>query len=234
VIIRADGDSLLLITQPDHARLAADILACWREGGFADHPRRDVILEAAREHDNGWIEEDALTHVDASGEPLDFIAVPSAVKHRIWPRAAARVGGVNPYAGALVAEHALTVHGQQRTDPAWQPFFHRMDALRAELLGRCGDAAAAVRDDYPFVQTGDQLSLIFCNAWRMPFPRSGGTAILRGTTLEVSPDPFGGARVPLSVRARRVPARRYASGADLKAAFDAAPEIVLDGAALGM
>src|SRR5262245_63540953 len=54
MIIRADGASLLFITQPYHARLAADLLSHWK--GFADHPRRAALLLAAREHDNGWRE----------------------------------------------------------------------------------------------------------------------------------------------------------------------------------
>jgi hypothetical protein len=233
MIIRREDDALLCITQPDHARLAADILAGWTLDGFAAHPRRTAILTAAREHDNGWIEEDAATHVDAWGEPQDFISVPAAVKHRIWPRATTRLAAADPYVAALVAEHALTLHGQQRADPAWQGFFARMDAIRADLLGRCGgDAAATIAADYPFVRAADQLSLIFCNGWRTPFTLPGARALLR-EALEVRPDPFAGAHVPLRVEGRRLPARTYASPADLRAAFAAAPVVELCGTATG-
>lgn len=234
MIIRRSGDSLLFVAQTDHARLAADLMASWCEGGLVDHPRRGAILAAAREHDNGWIEEDAQMHVDPSGEPLDFIAVPAAVKHRIWPRAAARLAETDTYVAALVVEHALAIHGQQRSDPAWRGFFSTMDGLRADLVARCGGGAdRTLREDYPFVQTADQLSLIYCNGWQTPFARRGGRTILRGTTLETTPDPFAGRRVPLRVAARRLSPRSYATAADLRAAYAAAPVVTIEGEARG-
>ena len=234
MIIRPEPDHLLFITQPDHARLAAEVMSAWRADGLDDHPRRDTVLAAVRDHDNGWIEEDAETHVDTSGNPLDFVAVPPPVKHRIWPRAVARIGEQRPYEAALIAQHALSIHGQQRTDPIWSPFFLHIERLRAEMLARCeADAGSTIDADYRFVQAGDQLSLVFCNGWRAPFARAGGRILLNGTTLEVTPDPFEGVRVPLRVRARRIPARLYASAADLRAALDAAPLVIIEGEAAG-
>lgn len=234
MIIRQDSDHLLFITQPDHARLAAEVMSAWRADGLGDHPRREAVLTAVRDHDNGWLEEDAETHVDAAGHPLDFVAVPPPIKHRIWPRAVSRIGERRPYEAALVAQHALSIHGQQRTDPIWSPFFRHIERLRDEMLVRCdADARSTLDADYRFVQTGDQLSLVFCNGWRTPFPRTGGGILLNGTTLEVTPDPFDGGRVPLRVRARRVPARSYASAADLRAVLDAAPLVIIEGEAAG-
>jgi hypothetical protein len=232
MILRRDGNSWLCIQQVDHAAMAAEIMAEWDE--LTTHARRDQILFAVRNHDNGWIEEDAATHVDGSGEPLDFISVPVPVKHRIWPRAVARFEREHPYEAALIAQHALTVHGQQRPDGAWRPFFDTMEGLRSHMIDRCGIRANATLDeDYRFVQLGDQLSLIFCNGWSAPFPRHGGRSILRGSTLETTPDPYGGRTVTMSVRARRIPARTYASRDDLRATIAAAPDEVLAGAIKG-
>jgi hypothetical protein len=74
---------------------------------------------------------------------------------------------------------------------------------------------------------------VFCNAWTAAFPRPGGRALLKGTTLEITPDPFAGASIPLRVPARRIVARRFASAADLRAAFDSAPVEILEGDAVG-
>jgi len=63
MIIRPDGDTLLFITQPDHARLAADLLQHWTEA--AGHPRGDALAIAVREHDNGWREDHARLDVKA-------------------------------------------------------------------------------------------------------------------------------------------------------------------------
>lgn len=224
MIIRRLPTAILFIEQRDHAALSEAIVREWQRDGLPDRPRREAILLATREHDNGWLEEDATTHVDASGEPLDFIAVPPGVKQRIWPRAAARVGDADPYAGALVAQHALALHGQQRTEPAWRPFLARMERVQQDLLKRCGPGAAeTLADDYRFVQAGDQLSLVFCNGWTAPFPRPGGRIVLEGDVLRVTPDPFGGRVIPLHVPARRLAPRLYDSPRALRAALDAAP-----------
>lgn len=232
MILRRDGSSWWCIQQIDHAAMAAELMAAWNT--LRDHPRREAVLFAIRQHDNGWIEEDAHTHVDGSGEPLDFISVPAAVKHRIWPRAVARIERDHPYEAALVAQHALTVHGQQRMDAAWGPFFQTMEGLRSRLLERAGAwADASLDEDYRYVQLGDQLSLIFCNGWTAPFPRHGGRSVLQGTTLVTTPDPFDGATVPIRVTARRIPARGYDSPADLRATIDAAPPADLTGTLRG-
>jgi hypothetical protein len=234
VIIRPIGNDLLFITQPDHARLAAEIIAAWRADGFPEHPRREAILYAAREHDNGWREEDAETLVDTAGMPLDFISAPVAAKHRIWPRAVSRLANDHPYEAALVAQHALTVHADYRERPGWQTFFDTIDGLRGALLTRAGAAAATTLEgDYRFVNIADRLSLIFCNGWRERFDDRQLRIQLTGTTLVVTPDPFGGVRVPMRVIARRLPGRSYGSSADLRASLDEAPIELVEGEATG-
>jgi hypothetical protein len=222
VIIRRLPRAFLFIAQQDHAALSAALMDEWQLDGLREHPRRDAILLATREHDNGWLEEDAMTHVDANGEPLDFISVPPAVKQRIWPRASLRLADTAPYAGVLIAQHALALHGQQESEPAWRPFLARMERIKAELLTRCTPGAAAtVLDDYRFLQAGDQLSLIFCNGWTAPFPRPGGRVALEGTTLVATPDPFGGRRIPLRVPARRLDLQTFPTNRALRQALDA-------------
>lgn len=229
VIIRRATDGLLFITQTDHAALAARIMAQWH--ALRDHPRREAILAATHNHDDGWREEDAMLHVSRDGEPLDFTAVPAEVKQRIWPRAAERLAAqIDPYVGALVAQHALTVHAPLRDNPQWRRFFATMERTRDALRSRAAVAGAeCFDDDYAFVRIGDQLSLIFCNGWTAPLAGIGYRAILNGITLEVRPDPFAGVRVPLAIHARSLPARTYTSADDVRAAYADAPVIALEG-----
>ena len=234
MIIRTTDDTQLFITQPDHARLAAEAIANWRDDGFDNNPRRASILLAAREHDNGWREEDGLTHVDANGKPLDFICVPVAVRHRIWPRAVDRLGEQDPYAAALVAQHAITVYGHFESDLAWVQFFEVMRERREMQLARCHAVAANdIAGDYRFVHAADRISLAFSTGWPQPLESYGRRIILRDDTVEVSPDPFSGERIPLRIRARRLPVREYASAADLRAALDDAAVEVIEGEARG-
>lgn len=233
MIIQRRGSTQFFITQPDHAALAADIIDAWRSDGFPTHPRREAILFAVREHDNGWSEEDLHTHIDVNGRPLDFMTVAHEVKHRIWPRAVARVGRERPYEAALIAQHALTVHAEQRANPQWRTFFETIEASRAALLGRT-DPVASFEADYRFVRVGDLLSLIFCNGWTEPYELpGGGRTVFDGTTLTVTPDPFDGARIPLRIAARRIEEATFRTAADLRAALAEAPVAILEGHAAG-
>jgi hypothetical protein len=234
VIVRSAADQLLLITQPDHADLAARIIAAWRRDDLAESPVRNAILRATREHDHGWIEPDRAPIVDpATGRLLDFITAPEPVRRAIWPRGVERLRDL-PYAAALVAEHALSVYEHYRDRESWADFFTRLEGMRdAALADAAPRTMADLRRDYFFVRMADLASLAFCNAWREPQKLARYELRLEGNELRIAPDPFAGARVPLSVAARRLPNRIYDSAADAAAAFDAAPAVEITGVAVG-
>ena len=234
MIIRPQRDSYLFITQPDHAALAAQAIAHWQAEGFPNHPRRDVVLLAAREHDNGWIEEDTTTYVDQTGAPLDFVSVPADVRQRIWPRAAERMAARSPYAAALIAQHALTVYGSMRSDPAWNGFFTTMVERRDTLRECAGIDAGTLERDYLFVNAADRISLAFCTEWKDALESHGRRIILTDrNAVTVAPDPFAGAAIPLRVRARRLPRQAFGSSAALRHALYGAALEFLEGTALG-
>jgi hypothetical protein len=234
LIIRKEAKGLLLIRQPDHAAAAADMMEAWSLDGLPSNPRRDSILSAVRSHDNGWIEEDDETIVAEDGTPVDFIGVRFEVKQRVWPRCVDRLGEYWPYVAALVAQHSVTIFRDSRTKPEWQPYFEAQTGRRDALLTRCAPQIASKLDeDYRFLRMADLMSLVFCNGWLDPLEYSGHSFVLNGNTLTVTPDPFAGARVELRIPAKRVPARAYASSAELRAELDAATLEELEGVVVG-
>ena len=235
MIVRPESESLFLVTQPDHAALSGRIMAAWRADGLPTHASRDTVLLATRAHDNGWEEVDARATIDRTrGRPHDFITAPGPIKREIWPRGVARLEPVDPAAAALVAQHAITVL-ERHPSAAWRQFFTSMEATRDRILGAgaYGNRLSALRADYRMVYLGDLLSLIFCCGWQDPFAREGYDVVLHGTTLEVCPDPFDGRTIELAVRARRIPARRYATDAELHCALAEASAEVVAGTAIG-
>lgn len=239
MIVRQDNRSFLLITQPDHARLARDIVSAVRTERVLDTAARDTILYATQEHDNGWLEVDAQPTIDEpTGRPCDFISGPAHVKHELWPRGVRRAAEVDPRAGALIAQHAVTVYSYRSAEPEWQPFFAAMIAMRDELLHRLASLDGAAREafdrEYRCVRLGDSFSLQFCNGWTAAQQTLGYEASLRGSTLLIAPDPFAGASVSLRVLARRIPARVYRSDADLRAALAVAVPEFLEGETKGV
>ena len=236
MIVRDERDTFLLITQPDHALLAETIVAALRTEAPLDSAARRSILVATREHDNGWIEVDALPTVDpATGRPTDFMSGPAQVKHELWRRGIARAAKADGLAGALVAEHALTVYGYRRDDAAWTSFFSTIEAMRDALIERTGFTDREMfAGYYRCVRLGDSFSLQFCNGWTAPATTLGYEAVMDGTTLRIAPDPFDGATVHLRIVGRRIPARRYMGDAEVRTAIAAATPEIVTGTACGM
>jgi hypothetical protein len=233
VVIRSTREHLLLIAQTDHAALAERIMRAWRRDGLPDAPRRDVILYATRRHDDGWIEHDRAPLVDAaSGQLLDYVHAPDDIRRGIWPDGVERLAA-NPYAAALVAQHAAHLFDKYRNEPGWDLFIAGMERSRDRLIAAAPLAAGDLQADYFFVRMGDLLSLQFCDDWREPQEYGGYRSSWDGARLTVSPDPFAGAEVTLCVTARRLANRRYQTSADAAAAFAAAPAVTLTGIAAG-
>lgn len=240
MIVRSDGSSQLLITQPDHAALAACIMRGWRANGLPDAPRQSVILYAVEEHDNGWREVDAAPVVDGvTGRILDFVSAPARIRRMVWPRGVERLAAT-PYAAALVAQHAVHVYRRHRSDPGWTPFFAEMEAVRnrhLDIANQRQPAPLTLDDllrDYFFVRAGDLASLTFCNGWTGIQTDDAGYAIrLEGTRLAITPDPFEGREVALEIAARELPNRPFRSASEAEHAFSEAPHVVVKGVASG-
>jgi hypothetical protein len=227
VIVRPAGDRLHLITQPDHAHLARTIMA--RCAPLAGRPRRSAILHAIGEHDNGWTEEDAAPVADpATGALMDFVSAPLAVRHRVWPRAVSRLAS-DPWAAALVAQHAITVYDRYRSDSAWDRFFSEMEALRAAMLRRSGLPIEDLAEDYVFVRLGDLISLTFCTGWSEEQRFGEWRVHASADAVVVTPDAFAGSAISMEIAAREIRNMPFASNAALQAAVGAAPVTTLRG-----
>lgn len=229
MIVQLLPEAIQLITQPDHAGLAGEIMA--RSSRLRHHPRRDSILLAVTEHDNGWREEDAVPEVDEQGV-VDFVRAPLAVRHRVWPRAVARLSH-DPWAAALVAQHAITVYDRFRTDHAWDTFFADMEVDRDAMLRAAAGSRADLEADYVHVRLGDLISLAFCTGWTDEHRVAEWTVRLEGSRVVVKPDPFGGDVVPIRIPARQIERHGIVSDRALREALRAAVVVQLDGEVAG-
>ena len=227
MIVRAVGDRIQLITQPDHAHLARAIME--RCVPLSVLPRRNAILHAIGEHDNGWAEEDAAPIVDpATGAVVDFVNVPLQMRQGVWPRGVARLAG-NPWSAALVAQHAITVYDRFRADAGWTSFFAGMEAARGAMLRASGLPLDELLTDYAFVRLGDLISLTFCGGLTGE-QRFGAWKIqLSGTRVAVTPDLFGGATFPIEIRAREIGGKRFRSDTELRDTLSRAKTATLRG-----
>jgi hypothetical protein len=219
MIVVHDVSGLLLVTQNDHAHFSGELLSLWRHDDLPRNPRRDDIVFAARQHDNGWREADAAPRVDpSSGEPYDFLGLPAADRIEIWRRGVRRYRGDRPYAALLIHQHAIELHRSFGAGDEYAELLDEVRASRDELMAATGADESAVAADYPLVQVTDLLSLQACRCFSTPRERDGRRSWLEDDDLVVEPFPLAGAtrfRIPC----RRIERRRYTGDADLVAAL---------------
>ena len=231
MIIRREGNEYVFITQPDHAALSRRVMERWV--ALQHHARAASILLAIREHDNGWAEPDGAPVVDPmTGEPLDFVHAPAAVRQGVWPRGVARLAS-DPWAAALVAHHAVAVYDRYRGDQGWTSFFAQMESLRDSLVSQVNGAEADLLADYRFVRLGDLISLVFCTGWSEAQRYSEWTVSRDGNVVSVTPGVFDTQRIPVTIPAKRLSVVSYRTNADLHAALGAAPSATLQGEIIG-
>jgi hypothetical protein len=233
VIVRTDLSPPLFITQPDHAALAATIMRGWQAGGLPESPRHVAIMLAIQAHDNGWQDVDAEPCLDpATGRVLDFVNVPEDVRHGIWKRGVARLAG-EPYAAALVAQHAIHIYRRMRQQPGWRQFFVDLTAARDHHLSSARETIETLQREYAFLRIADLASLAFCGIDTDGQAQEMGYDIrLEGTRLIVAPDPFDGGAFDISITGREL-APEFPSLADARAAWHAAPRRTVTGVVTG-
>jgi hypothetical protein len=229
-----------IVTQADHARLAADLLRLFRLPELVEHPRRELLLRAVAEHDNGWWEADAAPRLDAAGSaPLDFRAVSAELRQEIWQRGVERFAVDSPYVAALVAGHALRILRPDPLDAAWTAFRAGLEERRKELLEEAGETlTTAMRDDF-WLELADDLALaaatgeatfVSLPGWRAVAVSSRTSAEVAGSgaagagaatsadedsvELALAPFPFAGVTT-FGLSCRILPPGRFASASGL-------------------
>ncbi|MGE3488648.1 MAG: DUF3891 family protein [Vicinamibacterales bacterium] len=228
MIVRPAESGCVLITQPDHAQLARRIMEhCVL---LVENPRRDAILRAIGDHDNGWREYDAEPTVDMrTGDVVDFIHAPVTVRQDVWPKAVAGLAD-EPWAAALVANHAMFAYDRFRGNPAWDAFFAGLETSRSALVQASGLGLELLLADYAFLRLGDLISLAFCTGTVAPQQFRNWTVQLSGPRVVVTPGIFGGAPVTFEVMARAV-RPPFDSDAELREALGRSVTAILQGEA---
>jgi hypothetical protein len=250
MIRRADGESWLLIGQPEHARAAGRMAEAWGAAGFTlPEPATEVVL-AVREHDNGWEEWEAAPDLNPEGLPRHFTEMSVAEHLSIWRRGIARLAARSPYAALLVSMHAAALHAgpldADRDTPAAREAVADFLAeqrrfqggQRVALLGHPQAASQFSEENiqagFRLLQLCDYLSLrLCCTPDQRPLELTWPAAargeptrlVLRprsAARFRLVPYPFAACPLVLEVAARRVPRTPYPNADAWLIAFSSA------------
>lgn len=181
MLISRRGDSLVLVTQPDHAEMAGAMVAHWGNDQFAVPPRHDSARTAAVLHDDGWREADAVPLFNEDERrPLHFLEIPMEEHIPLYGRGVDRTFDRDPYAGLLVSMHWTGLYrarwGLQEGKLQWSAPVERLQDeavereerrwidVKHQLLdgGPRSELEAGLWHNYDLLQAWDQLSLYVC------------------------------------------------------------------------
>jgi hypothetical protein len=230
-IDRAGKPAWLLITQLEHAALAADLASAWN----LDVPAKlqPELIWTVAHHDDGWQEWEQDPDLDADGRPLDFREMPVEQSNRIWSRSIEQATLHGPLAGYLVASHFLALRdagtsaehpGAARFAATEQP---RSEQNLRAAQRQWGDALTEQVIDGLCEHLGrfDRLSLMLC--CRRPhepddFAPAADSGVrchwLAADQLTLTPWPLRRDALQLTVYAQEVPVRHYQDAQELKQA----------------
>ncbi len=140
LIIREQGDELLVIRQTDHAFLAGFFAKEWGNEEFPRPEPFESFCLAVSEHDNGWSEWEQQPTLDAkSRTPHSFMSIPTDEHIALYQRGIERLVKVDRYAALLVSMHCVGLYDRARaTMPGFSAKYVKSEesALVSEFVQR--------------------------------------------------------------------------------------------------
>ena len=183
MLLRADGDAVICITQPAHAWISGQLARAWGNAAFgAVDPWEEVCL-AAEQHDIGmarWDSEPTLN--PETGLPHGFTEMPRDTHLALWSAAPACLAAQSPHAALLVSMHGTALYEARGGEPAPPVAEYLRDQRRFQesVIAELGLDRAQVARNQRLLWTWDSLSLALCLRWA-PFQlRDVPTAVRAG------------------------------------------------------
>lgn len=185
MIIREQGDQLLLIRQTDHAFLAGFFAKEWGNEEFPRPEPFESFCLAVAEHDNGWSEWEIQPSLEPKTRmPYSFMSIPTEEHIALYQKGIERLVKVDHYAALLVSMHATGLYDKARaTMPGYSAKYVkstesalvtdfvqrlRLQQLRLKVDLRANEATRdlviedALKANFERLEALDRLSLHLC------------------------------------------------------------------------
>jgi hypothetical protein len=223
---RAQADSYLLVSQPDHAHLSGELAAHFVSPRFPSWSKE--VVDAIGVHDDGWSSMPGEFHGDpqltADGKPRSFIEFTPQEFTRAWRGSIEKAASLSAVGGVIVSRHftALAEFALKRVGVAeierecLRAFLSAEKKRQDELRAKSGRSEAELDEALRALQFCDLLSLALCCEVHeeIEFPQCFGEHRARmrfsNGMYELMPSPFGtdSENGSFSVAARTYPGGR--------------------------
>jgi hypothetical protein len=254
MIVRYESDgSIVMITQNDHAQVAGLFAAHWGNDKFEKPRPYASMVRATMFHDRGWIRYETSPQLNLeTGKTPSYRDVPNdQAQLEAFEWAGDWMGGIDPYAGLLVAKHRTGLwqgrYGAITQPPAPQRGQRppQVDAIIARSEAKQKVVAQTLSHDeiainYNLLQVWDLMSLYVCSTEVLksdsiaPVPLSYSSPAyvtltltpLDNKTVAIDPYPFDQPSLAASLIFRRLTQTKFKDSAELQDAyFKTAPQI---------
>ena len=213
MIIRRDGEGLLAIAQPDHARLAGVFAESWRGGAGGS------LVAASHHHDDGWIDWEKAPTIDDEGRPHDFLTIPMDDRVAVYRRGIDLLATTDRAAGLLTSLHfgRLLAEGlgalERDARRTAEDFLAEQSTWEARTWRQVGEPEG-VEADYRVLRAVDYLSLLLC---MRPLDQLDAASVMtmtlrvEGQRVTLDPYPFDTDELAVGVAARVLTATTFDS-----------------------
>jgi hypothetical protein len=242
VLVREEGDVVVVIGQASHAWLSGQLARAWGGDAVAPLDPREEVCLAAEQHDVGMARWDLAPSLNPeTGRPRSFLEMELAVHLALWTAAPEHLLTQSRYAALLVSRHGTILYGRsdldamapERAEPI-RAFLAHGREVQAALIADLGISEADVERNGKLVFAWDWLSLGLCLGWdegdTPAVPLAGGEGRVHFTPTDdgatLDPWPFAVPDLVVHCEGRRLEGR-YEDEAALHAALDCSPLVRL-------
>lgn len=162
MILRQHGGIHYVLCQTEHARQTSVIVSHLRPEFLGTGDEQLDIVMAARHHDDGWRAWEQNPSTDASGLPVDFLAMNQEAHRQIWERTIFQnLHDRGPAITAIIARHGLALI-EGHDEPAAAHYRDLIHALSRRAWPALTPEQAALRIERGFsaLYFADGLSLL--------------------------------------------------------------------------
>lgn len=180
MIVREEGDELVLVRQADHALLSGWLAGAWGAAPWQRPEPPEGTVLGARLHDLAWTPFDEAVPRRADGRPYPFQEVTRTITAPLYSRGLDAVEAIDPYAGLLASLHYSGFYHSHWGWRHWYPNsgledeekdavdrfvageLARQRRLRDRLFGWDEAADRQLHRNYVWLQLWDRISLDIC------------------------------------------------------------------------